>query len=66
MKEYTSREIERMLAKCGYVKSRTTGSHAIWHNSAGDMAVVPVRLKAVIAHRLIVQMERSSAASHMI
>lgn len=53
MRDYKTREMDRILKDHGYTYTRSSGSHNIYHDAEGRMAVVPVRLKAVIACRLI-------------
>jgi predicted RNA binding protein YcfA (HicA-like mRNA interferase family) len=56
MLEWTVDDFVRMLKRNGYTlskKSRGKGSHSIYINEAGNHISVPLRIKAVIARRLI-------------
>ena len=55
MLEWTVDDFVRMLKKNGYtlVKGKGKGSHAIYINDKGNHISVPLRIKAVIARRLI-------------
>ena len=55
MLEWTVDDFVRMLKKNGYtlVKSRGKGSHSMYVNNEGNHISVPLRIKAVIARRLI-------------
>ena len=55
MLEWTTDKFVKMLKKNGYypLKNRGNGSHTIFENEAGNHISVPLRVKAVIARRLI-------------
>ena len=55
MIEWDKADFEKMLKKNGYkkVKGRGNGSHSIYVNEAGNHISIPLRIKAVIARRLI-------------
>lgn len=55
MLEWSKNDFVRMLKKNGYHldKNRGKGGHSVYKNSSGDHISVPLRVKAVIARRLI-------------
>lgn len=55
MLEWTRDNFIRMVRKNGYTldKSRGNGSHSIYINADGNHISVPLRVKAVVARRLI-------------
>jgi predicted RNA binding protein YcfA (HicA-like mRNA interferase family) len=55
MREWDTNDFIRMLKKNGYTlnKNRGRGGHSIYQNSSGNHISVPLRVKAVIARRLI-------------
>lgn len=55
MTEWAKKDFVKMLNKNGYfhVKGRGKGTHTIYQNEAGNHISVPLRVKAVIARRLI-------------
>ena len=55
MLEWDTNKFEKMLRRNGYFwdKSQGKGSHKIYINEAGTRISVPLRVKAVIARRLI-------------
>ena len=55
MKEWTRNDFIKVVEKNGYtiVKNRGNGSHSIYVNEKGNHISVPLRIKAVIARRLI-------------
>ena len=55
MLEWTVDDFVRMLKRNGYalVKGRGKGGHSIYMNTQGNHISVPLRMKAVIARRLI-------------
>lgn len=54
MKQFTIREMQRLLADNGYTKVRQRSSHQVWKRSDGDTVTLPVAtLKSVVALRLI-------------
>ena len=55
MLEWTVDDFVRMLKRNGYTicKGRGNGSHSIYVNKEGNHISVPLRIKAVIARRLI-------------
>lgn len=55
MIEWTTHDFVRMIKKNGYklVKNRGKGGHSIYQNNVGNHISVPLRIKAVIARRLI-------------
>ena len=52
MKQYTAKELEKMLRGKGYDYIRTRGSHRIFKRD-DKTVVVPIHLNAAIAHRLV-------------
>lgn len=53
MRQYTVREMKRILEENGYKKVRQRSSHQIWKRD-GDSVTLPVAdLRSVICHRLI-------------
>lgn len=55
MLEWTVDDFVRMLKRNGYTlaKGKGKGSHSIYINDKGNHISVPLRIKAVIARRLI-------------
>ena len=55
MLEWSTDNFIRMLRKNGYVlvKGRGKGGHSIYKNESGNHISVPLKIKAVIARRLI-------------
>lgn len=55
MTEWDTDDFIRMVKKNGYrlVKGRGNGSHSVYQNEAGNHISIPLRIKAVIARRLI-------------
>ena len=55
MIEWDTDDFIKMLKKNGYhrVKGRGKGGHSIYQNEAGNHISVPLKIKAVIARRLI-------------
>ena len=55
MLEWTVDDFVKMLKRNGYTynKNRGKGGHSIYTNEAGNHISVPLRIKAVIARRLI-------------
>lgn len=55
MLEWTTNDFIRMLRRNGYflLKGRGKGGHSIYQNAEGNHISVPLKIKAVIARRLI-------------
>ena len=55
MLEWDKKDFVRMLKKNGYTlnKNRGKGGHSVFINDVGNHISVPLRIKAVIARRLI-------------
>ena len=53
MRQYTSREFIKIVARNGFHYDRHNGDHAIYVNNNGNHISVPKKLKCVIARRLI-------------
>lgn len=55
MLEWTTRDFVRMLKNNGYypAENKGKGSHTVFKNDAGNHISVPLRIRAVIARRLI-------------
>ena len=55
MLEWNTRDFIKMLEQNGYYlcKGRGKGGHQIYSNNVGDHISIPLRIKAVIARRLI-------------
>lgn len=55
MKEWSTNDFGRVLRRNGYhlVKDRGNGSHLLYQNDAGNHISIPLKIKAVIARRLI-------------
>ena len=53
MKQYTQTEFIRIVKRNGFLYKRHSGDHAIYINNKGNHISVPLRIKAVIARRLI-------------
>lgn len=53
MRQYSNLKFKSILRRNGYWCIRVTGSHFIYTNSMGNTISVPLRLKSVIALRLI-------------
>ena len=56
MKQFTIREMQRLLSANGYTKVRQRSSHQVWKRNDGDTVTLPVAtLKWVVALRLITE-----------
>ena len=55
MKEWTRSDFIKVVERNGYTicKGRGNGSHSIYVNEEGNHISVPLRVKAVVARRLI-------------
>lgn len=55
MIEWDTDDFIRMVKKNGYkkIKGRGKGGHSIYQNGAGNHISIPLKIKAVIARRLI-------------
>lgn len=55
MLEWDTKDFIKVLEKNGYVlcKGRGKGGHKVFVNQAGNHLSIPLRIKAVIARRLI-------------
>ena len=53
MRQYTSREFIKIVEFNGFYYSRHNGDHAIYLNEKGRHISIPLKLKSVIARRLI-------------
>ena len=53
MRQWARADFIRMVEKNGYTYSRNNGSHSIYINNKGRHISIPLRLKIVIARRLI-------------
>lgn len=53
MKQYTSRELIKIVKLNGFYYDRHNGSHAIYVNDRGRHISIPKNLECVIARRLI-------------
>lgn len=53
MKQYSNREFIKILNKNGYYLDYKNGGHSIYKNNEGNHISIPLRLKCVIARRLI-------------
>lgn len=55
MIEWDTDDFIRMLKKNGYYldKKRGKGSHSVYKNASGNQISIPLKIKAVIARRLI-------------
>ena len=53
MREVTLKDMQTILKKNGYVCVRQKGSHQIWENKSNTISLPAVRLKRIVANRLI-------------
>lgn len=53
MKRFTHREFVRVVVANGFYNNRQSGDHAIYLNEKGRHISIPLKLKSVIARRLI-------------
>ena len=53
MRQYTSREFIKIVEFNGFHYNRHNGDHAIYLNEKGRHISIPLKLKSVIARRLI-------------
>lgn len=53
MKQFTHREFVRVVVANGFYNNRQSGDHAIYLNEKGRHISIPLKLKSVIAARLI-------------
>ena len=53
MLQWTRNAFISMIDRNGYYYSRNNGSHSIFVNDEGKHITVPLRIKAVIAQRII-------------
>lgn len=53
MKQFTHREFVRVVVANGFYNNRQSGDHAIYLNEKGRHISIPLKLKSVIARRLI-------------
>lgn len=53
MKQYSVREVQRLLRDSGYSVARTTGGHQIWTDGKRSVAVTVAHMNACVANRII-------------
>lgn len=53
MQQWSRNSFIKLVEQNGYRYSRNNGSHSIYKNDEGKHITIPLRLKGVIAHRLI-------------
>lgn len=53
MKQWPKKKFIDMVERNGYYYSRNNGSHSIYVNNEGVHITIPLRVKGVIAQRLI-------------
>ena len=53
MKQYTVREMQKILEYNGYHKERQHGSHQIWKREGDSVTLPVINMKSVICCRLI-------------
>lgn len=53
MKQYSVREMQKILARNGYQKVRQHSSHQIWQRNGDSISLPVADLRSVIALRLI-------------
>jgi predicted RNA binding protein YcfA (HicA-like mRNA interferase family) len=53
IKQYTLKEMRRILKTSGYITVRQRGSHEMWTNGSRTLAIPVTSLNPTIARRLI-------------
>lgn len=53
MKQYSVREVQRLLRDSGYSVARTRGGHQIWTDGKRSVAVTVAHMNACVANRII-------------
>ncbi len=60
MREYSVKEIESLLRQNGYARARSRGSHVIWEKDGCIISVPSAKLKPIIAHKIIKQLDNDA------